>query len=87
MTAKAVKRGKAPGRKGPPPGTRVKRISNAELKAVLDALAKKPGLTSRQIQAEAKIDAKEAGRVLLKLRKTKRVTWKGERAAATYAVA
>ncbi len=62
-------------------------ITDAELKVVLDVLAKKPGLTSVEIQKAAGIDSKEAGRVLSKLRETKKVEWKGERSAATYTVA
>ena len=62
-------------------------ITQGELDAVMSVLAKKPGLTSVQIQREAGIDAKQAGRVLGKLRQTDKVKWKGERSAAAYSVA
>ena len=62
-------------------------ISQSELDAVLNVVAKKPALTSVEIQKEAGIDAKQAGRVLGKLREIKKVKWKGERSRATYTVA
>jgi hypothetical protein len=62
-------------------------ITDAELGVVLDALKKSPGLTSVEIQRDAGIDAKQAARVLNKLRETKKVKWKGERSAAKYTVA
>ena len=93
--AKAAKPAKAPKAAKPPKAGKAPRkkigkrrlISHAEQKAVLDLLAKKPGLTSLQIQKEAGIDAKQAARVLNKLRGTKKVKWKGERASAAYTVA
>ncbi len=54
---------------------------------VIAALEKKPGLTSVQIQKAAGIDARQAARVLTKLRKTKKVHLKGKRSGATYTVA
>jgi hypothetical protein len=54
---------------------------------ILDVLAKKPGLSSVEIQKAAGIESKQAARVLHKLRQTKRVKWKGARSAATYTVA
>jgi hypothetical protein len=68
-------------------GGKAPRVSEVEMKVVLDALANRPGLTSLQIQKEAGIDGKQAARVLLKLRKTSRVKWKGKRSAATYTAA
>jgi hypothetical protein len=95
----AVKRG--PGRPpksasvaaagGPAPKARRKGrrrvISQAEISQVLDVLKKKPGLTSVQIQKAAGIDAKQAARVLTKLRNTGVVKTKGQRSAASYTVA
>jgi hypothetical protein len=62
-------------------------ISDAEQNAVLTVVAKKPGLTSLGIQRAAGINSAQAARVLLKLRKTGRVKWRGQRSAATYSVA
>ena len=62
-------------------------ITQAELDVVLAVLAKKPNLTSVQIQKAAGIDGKQAARVLSKLRETKKVALKGERSKATYTVA
>jgi len=78
----------APAVKAARKGKRSRRgISQAELEVVLSALQKKPGLTSVQIQKAAGIDAKQAARVLTKLRKTKKVQLKGKRSGATYTVA
>jgi hypothetical protein len=77
----------APGKRGPKRGWKRRLITDAELNAVLSVLAKKPGLTSVQIQKEARIDAKQAARVLNKLRETRKVKWKGQRSAATYRAA
>ncbi len=62
-------------------------ITQAELDVILGVLAKKPNLTSVQIQKAAGIDGKQAARVLSKLRETKKVALKGERSKATYTVA
>jgi len=62
-------------------------ITPGELAAVLDVVRRNPGFTSTQIQRELKIDGKEASRLLGKLRQTKKVAWKGERAKATYTLA
>ena len=62
-------------------------ITQGELDVVLAVLAKKPNLTSVQIQKAAGIDGKQAARVLSKLRETKKVALKGERSKATYTVA
>jgi hypothetical protein len=62
-------------------------ITPGELAAVLDVVRRNPGFSSTQIQRELKIDGKEAGRLLGKLRQTKKVAWKGERAKATYTLA
>src|SRR5207245_11783151 len=75
------------GRRGPRKGSRRRPITDAELNVVLGLLAKKPNLTSAQIQEEPRIDSQEAARVLNKLRETRKVHWKGERSRATYTVA
>jgi len=89
-----VKRGpgrpsKAPPAPAPPAGRgrragRRRTVSDGELSQVLAVLARKPGLTSVEIQREAGIDSKQASRVLVKLRKLGRVKWKGARSAARY---
>jgi hypothetical protein len=63
------------------------RVTEGDLSRLLKVVAKKPGMTSVQIQRAAGIDSTQAARVLLKLRKAGRVKWKGERSAATYSVA
>lgn len=62
-------------------------ISDAELEVVIDVLKKTPGLTSLELQRASGIDAKQAARVLGKLRDTSKVTWVGARSAAKYTVA
>jgi CRP-like cAMP-binding protein len=68
-------------------GARSNGISQSELSAVLSVVKSKPGLTSMQIQKQAGIDAKQASRVLKKLRKTRAVKVKGRRSVATYTLA
>ena len=85
--APAAPAAKVPGKRGPKGGWKRKLITADELNVVLGVLGKKPGLTSVQIQHDAGIDAKQAARVLNKLRETGKVKWKGERSAAAYSLA
>jgi len=81
-TAKAAPAGKKTRK-----GFKRRSIGQHELDQVLSILAKKPGLSSVQIQQEAGIDKAQAARVLTKLRGTKKVSLKGKRSKATYSVA
>jgi hypothetical protein len=77
----------APAGKKTRKGFKRRSIAQHELDQVLSILAKKPGLSSVQIQKEAGIDKAQAARVLTKLRGTKKVSLKGKRSKATYSVA
>jgi CRP-like cAMP-binding protein len=71
---------------GAPKG-RPNAIKPSELQAVLQVIKSRPHLTSVQIQKVAGIDAKQALRVMKKLRKTGAVKVKGRRSVATYTLA
>jgi hypothetical protein len=87
MSAAAKVAKAAPAGKKTRKGFKRRSIAQHELDQVLSILAKKPGLSSVQIQKEAGIDKAQAARVLTKLRGTKKVSLKGKRSKATYSVA
>jgi hypothetical protein len=62
-------------------------VADADVKRVLDFIAKNPGKRTEEIRSALELDSEYGGKLLAKLRADKKVKTRGQKRATTYAVA